>query len=88
AANARYDLILMDCQMPDMDGFAATRAIKRRKEGARIPVIGVTADVIASDITRCFEAGMDDYFTKPVRLGTLESILQKWVEEAPPLTPL
>ncbi|HNH34910.1 MAG TPA: ATP-binding protein [Rhodocyclaceae bacterium] len=62
----RYDAILMDCQMPRLDGYAATRAIRAEETGGRIPIIALTANAFAEDRQRCFDAGMDDYLAKPV----------------------
>lgn len=72
-----YDAILMDCQMPEMDGYRATREIRRR--GIRTPVIALTAFAMEGDRDRCIEAGMDDYVAKPVQLEELERTLLRWV---------
>jgi CheY-like chemotaxis protein len=62
-----YDLILMDCHMPDMDGFEATAAIRTLREGADVPIVAVTASAFAEDRERCRRAGMDGYVAKPLR---------------------
>jgi CheY-like chemotaxis protein len=83
-AGRSYDLILMDCQMPNLDGFAATAAIRTREQeqpGARrIPVIALTANAMEGDRERCLAAGMDDYLVKPLRAGALYTVLKRWHE--------
>ena len=75
-----YDLILMDCQMPVMDGFEATRRLRERQTTERrLPVIAMTANAIRGDRERCLEAGMDDYLPKPVRISELTAMLQRWL---------
>jgi len=77
-----YDIILMDCQMPEMDGFEASRLICKMKEQgdiANIPVVAVTANAMKGDKERCLEAGMCDYITKPVEPEMIDRVLNKWV---------
>jgi signal transduction histidine kinase/DNA-binding response OmpR family regulator len=75
-------LILMDCQMPEMDGFEATRAIRSSEQetGEHIPIIAMTANALQGDRERCLEAGMDDYLTKPVRAAKLYEYLENWLQ--------
>jgi PAS domain S-box-containing protein len=76
----QHDLILLDCQMPVMDGFTAARAIRSAEaEGKRIPIVALTARVMHGDQERCLEAGMDDYLSKPVTLSALEQKIQRWL---------
>ena len=76
----RYDVVLMDCQMPVMDGWATATAIRELERGQeRIPIIALTANALAGDRERCLEAGMDDYLTKPLSLTQLHAQLAKWV---------
>ncbi|MFZ2959878.1 MAG: response regulator [Candidatus Ozemobacteraceae bacterium] len=81
-----FDLILMDCQMPVLDGFAATRAIRRivRSNRLAIPIIALTAHVTQADRDMCFAAGMDDYLGKPFKLEQLQEILQRWFSPGNP----
>jgi CheY-like chemotaxis protein len=80
AAARRYDLILMDVQMPELDGFAATEQIRRLEGGIRhTPIAAMTANAMTGDREKCLAAGMDDYISKPVRLRDLERTLERWL---------
>ncbi len=85
-AARRYDLILMDCQMPEMDGYAATRAIREREgDGAHIPIVAMTAEAMRGDRERCLAAGMDDYVAKPVRAEALYAMLDRHMPDVIPI---
>jgi len=79
-----YAAVLMDCQMPEMDGYDATRAIRRLPGRERIPIIAMTASAMETDRRRCLDAGMDDHLPKPVQLVQLRDRLDRWLAEAAP----
>lgn len=80
---APYDLILMDCQMPEMDGYEATKAIRLSKTlpDPNIPILAMTANAMAGDSEKCLESGMNDYISKPVSAEKLASIVKGWLEK-------
>jgi CheY-like chemotaxis protein len=84
-ATLPYDLVLMDCQMPEMDGYAAARRIREHEEtlgkphAQRLPIVALTAHAMEGDRQRCLDAGMDDYLPKPVRPESLADIIAKWL---------
>ena len=84
ATASRYDAVLMDVQMPELDGWEATRQLRRLEDGSqRTPVIGLTAAATSEDIEQCFEAGMDDVVTKPVREEDLLAAILRWTDDSP-----
>ncbi len=82
ALATHFDAILMDCQMPEMDGLDATRQIRRESPGSRVPIIALTAGASSGDRDKCIEAGMDDYLTKPVDPALLDASIRKWLSPA------
>ncbi|MEM9208081.1 MAG: two-component regulator propeller domain-containing protein, partial [Pseudomonadota bacterium] len=82
-ASREFDLVLMDCEMPVMDGFQATAAIRKRVDAtASVPIIAVTANAIDGDKERCLRAGMQDYLPKPITVEKLHGTLRKWLPSA------
>ncbi len=83
ASQLPYDLVLMDCQMPEMDGYTATRHIRQREEaGSRhTPIIAMTANAMREDRARCLDAGMDGFIPKPIALEELETAMECWIPD-------
>ena len=89
-SKAAYDLVLMDCQMPEMDGFEATRIIRDRASTVldhQIPVVAMTANAFPEDRARAIAAGMNDFLAKPVDRSVLADMLEKWRKPAPGIAP-
>ena len=83
ASSASFDLILMDCHMPVMDGYAASTAIRALNQTPRVPIIALTANVMEGNRDRCLAAGMDDFLAKPYSLDQLRATLQPWLTASP-----
>jgi CheY-like chemotaxis protein len=82
-ASSEYDVVFMDCQMPEMDGYEATREIRKRFGNQdRIPIVAMTAHAMPGDREKCLHAGMDDYISKPVRPENFEAALERWCARA------
>ncbi len=78
----RFDLVLMDCQMPEMDGFAASTQIRQRFPDLKLSIVALTANAMEGDRERCLAAGMDDYLTKPFKREQLLHVVAKWINVA------
>jgi CheY-like chemotaxis protein len=89
-----YDIIFMDCMMPGMDGYQATKEIRTRDSSLNVrkPIVALTANAMKGDREKCLKSGMSDYLSKPLRTDELESVLEKWLigdqEEVLPVVPL
>ncbi|MDI1320949.1 MAG: ATP-binding protein, partial [bacterium] len=79
-AQGNWDLVFMDCQLPDIDGFETTRRARVQLEGRPLPIIALTANVRAEDRAACIAAGMDDFVSKPIRSAALRSVLARWLQ--------
>jgi signal transduction histidine kinase/ActR/RegA family two-component response regulator len=82
-AAGEFDLILMDCQMPIMDGYEATRRIRQNSDWQQVPIIAVTANVMQGDRDDCITAGMNDYVTKPYKREELRAAINRWTQPRP-----
>ncbi len=83
----QYALIFMDCMMPKMDGYEATKAIRALEQGSgeHTPIVALTADTTSGNREKCLSAGMDDFMTKPIRMPNLQKAVEQWARRAPPL---
>ncbi len=89
-AEADYDLVLMDCQLPDLDGYEATRLIRFETTPVRnhaIPIVAMTAHAMTGDREKCLAAGMNDYLSKPIEPGALERAIERWTQSAADRSP-
>ncbi|MEQ1505364.1 MAG: ATP-binding protein [Myxococcota bacterium] len=84
ALSSRVDVVLMDCQMPRMDGYEATRRIREQEVGQRVPIVALTASALSHDRDRSIAAGMDDHLSKPFTLAELRSMVHRWATSTRP----
>ena len=82
-----YDLVLMDCNLPLLDGYETTRQIRREPRRAGLPIVALTANVLPEDRERCLQAGMNDYLSKPLRYEQLQAALARWLPGGLPARP-
>lgn len=85
AERQRYDAILMDCRLPVLDGYSATREIRAQENYRQVPIIALTANALQGDRENCLQAGMNDYLAKPFKRAELQRILQRWIGSQPEL---
>ncbi len=78
-AEQPVELVFMDCQMPKLDGYEATRRWRRQESGERLPIIALTAHALVGERKRCLDAGMDDFITKPFRISQLTEVIARWL---------
>ncbi|MDM8560273.1 response regulator [Candidatus Parabeggiatoa sp. HSG14] len=87
--NKRYDLVLMDVHMPVLDGYKATKQIRQHEKNTHLPIIAMTADIVAGDFEACLESGMNDVIAKPITKDSLELMLKKWlIKKSKPTSPV
>lgn len=79
ASSIDYDLVLMDCQMPELDGYAATREIRQVVTSRHLLIIAMTANAMEGDREKCLAAGMDDYVSKPMKLEVVRDVISRWL---------
>jgi CheY-like chemotaxis protein len=82
SAEPRFDGVLMDCQMPVMDGYTATREIRKNEKYRNLPIIAMTANAMAGDREKVMEAGMNDHIAKPLNVGAMFATIAKWIKPA------
>lgn len=77
----RIDLVLMDIQMPELDGYQATQQIREKRRFDNLPIVAMTANAMKHDIDKCYEVGMNDYISKPLNIELFNKVLYKWLNK-------